>query len=182
MTISLLSLSSYSDSHTFSSRGTVVPPLCHLSGQPTGYGRCRIPTVTKTTFLPASSCRCTNARTFSISCWSVGGGGWVAKYSSAENVVGSVCILKVNVGYKTPFVLVVARSEGKSRMRRAMHRLPINGHPLTLALTIVKTAPNSHPEREMRSHITRSAVPERGISLLPSFLGSGITISQPLSF
>jgi hypothetical protein len=54
---------------TLSSRGTVVPPL-----------------VTSTTFLPSLDCLETNSRTAWTSCSNVGGGGWVAKYSSAEKV------------------------------------------------------------------------------------------------
>jgi hypothetical protein len=49
-------------------------------------------TVTSTTLLPSLACLATNSLTVAASCSRVGGGSCVAKYSSAENVVASVCI------------------------------------------------------------------------------------------
>ena len=72
--------------HTLSSSGTVVPPLLQAHVEVRyEVQRDDTLTVTRTTLRPARACCSTNDRTFCTSPSRPGGGGWVAKYDSAEN-------------------------------------------------------------------------------------------------
>ena len=72
--------------HTLSSNGTVVPPLFEKETfKPVERMDEAALTVTSTTFLPRSRCRCTKDLTLAMSSSRVGGGGCVPKYDSAEN-------------------------------------------------------------------------------------------------
>ena len=66
-------------------RTTSALDLCRTVGFING-------TVTKTTLRPSLACLVTNSLTPAMSCSREGGGGCVAKYSSAEKRVGGVCM------------------------------------------------------------------------------------------